>query len=303
MIMKSVTLTITILLLTMISLAQITKPLLLYPESVPNSKPVPVDYAEKNDKGWVTKVSEPTLTPFFPEQNRATGTAVIVIPGGGYAGIAINHEGIEVAKKLAAAGITAFVLKYRLPSDLIMVDRSIGPLQDAQRAIQMVRERAEEWKINPNKVGIIGFSAGGHLASTLGTHYEKALIDNKANVSLRPDFMALIYPVITMAQYTHQGSKQNLIGPSAAQEQVLLYSNEKQVNQNTPTTFLLHAQDDKVVPVQNSLRIYEAIVNAGGKAEMHLYQAGGHGFGLNNKTTPDQWFDRCINWLKANQLY
>jgi acetyl esterase/lipase len=301
--MKGVALTITALFITIISLAQFTKPLLLYPDGVPNSKPVPVDYAEKNDNGWITKVSEPTLTPFFPEQNRATGTAVIVIPGGGYAGIAINHEGIEIAKKFAAAGITAFVLKYRLPSDLIMVDRSIGPLQDAQRAIQMVRERAEEWKINPNKVGIIGFSAGGHLASTLGTHYEKALIDIKANVSLRPDFMALIYPVITMEEYTHQGSKQNLIGQSAVQEQVVLYSNEKQVNRNTPPTFLLHAQDDKVVPVKNSLMIYEAIVNAGGKAEMHLYQAGGHGFGLNNKTTPDQWFDRCMNWLKANQLF
>ncbi len=301
--MKGVALTITTLFLTIISLAQFTKPLLLYPDGVPNSKPVPVDYAEKNDNGWVTKVSEPTLIPFFPEQNRATGTAVIVIPGGGYAGIAINHEGIEVAKKFAAIGITAFVLKYRLPSDLIMVDRSIGPLQDAQRAIQMVRERAEEWKINPNKVGVIGFSAGGHLTSTLGTHYEKALIDNKDNVNLRPDFIALIYPVITMGEYTHQGSKQNLIGQSSAQEQITLYSNEKQANRNTPTTFLLHAQDDKVVPVQNSLMFYEAIVNAGGKAEMHLYQEGGHGFGLNNKTTPDQWFDRCMNWLKANQLF
>jgi acetyl esterase/lipase len=301
--MKGICLFITALLLTFFSIAQNAQPIFLYPGGVPNSKPVPADYVEKNNNGWVTKVSEPTLTAFLPEQGKATGTAVIVIPGGGYAGIAINHEGIEIAKKFAAAGITAFVLKYRLPSDLIMVDRSIGPLQDAQRAIQMVRERAEEWRINPNKVGIIGFSAGGHLASTLGTHYEKALIDIKANVKLRPDFMALIYPVITMEEYTHQGSKQNLIGQSAVQEQVVLYSNEKQVNRNTPPTFLLHAQDDKVVPVKNSLMIYEAIVNAGGKAEMHLYQAGGHGFGLNNKTTPDQWFDHCMNWLKANQLF
>jgi acetyl esterase/lipase len=301
--MKGICLLITALLITLLSIAQSAQPIALYPGGVPNSKPAPVDYVEKNNNGWVTKVSQPTLTPFLPEQGKATGTAVIVIPGGGYAGLAINHEGIDIAKKFAAAGITAFVLKYRLPSDLIMVDRSIGPLQDAQRAIQMVRERAAEWKINPNKVGIIGFSAGGHLASTLGTHYEKALIDKKANANLRPDFMALIYPVITMEEYTHQGSKQNLIGSSPVQEQIVLYSNEKQVNRNTPPTFLLHAQDDQVVPVKNSLMIYDAIVNAGSKAEMHLYQAGGHGFGLNNKTTPDQWFDRCLNWLKANQLF
>jgi acetyl esterase/lipase len=300
--MKGICLFITALLLAFLSIAQSAQPILLYPGGVPNSKLAPVDYVENNNNGWVTKVSVPTLTPFLPEQGKATGTTVIVIPGGGYAGLAINHEGIDIAKKFAAAGITAFLLKYRLPSDLVMADRSIGPLQDAQRAIQMVRERAEEWKINPNKVGIIGFSAGGHLASTLGTHYEKALIDSKANVSLRPDFMALIYPVITMGEFTHQGSKQNLIGASAVQEQIVLYSNEKQVNRNTPPTFLLHAQDDQVVPVKNSLMIYEAIVKAGGKAEMHLYQAGGHGFGLNNKTTPDQWFDRCMNWLKANQL-
>jgi acetyl esterase/lipase len=301
--MKGVTLTITAFLFTFLSFAQSAQPILLYPDGVPNSKPAPVDYVEKNDKGWVTRVTVSSLTPFFPAKNQATKTAVIVIPGGGYAGIAINHEGIEIAKKFAAAGITAFVLKYRLPSDLIMTDRSIGPLQDAQRAIQVLRERASEWNLDTNKIGIIGFSAGGHLASTLGTHYQKALINNPSNISLRPSFMALIYPVITMEEYTHMGSKQNLIGQTAAQEQIKLYSNEKQVNSNTPTTFLLHAQDDAVVPVKNSLSFYEAITKSGGKAEMHLYQAGGHGFGLNNKTTPDQWFDRCINWLKANQLF
>ena len=207
-----------------------------------------------------------------------------------------------MAKKFASAGVTAFVLKYRLPSDLIMVDRSIGPLQDAQRAIQIVRERAVEWKLDPEKIGIIGFSAGGHLASTLGTHYEKVLIDNKANTSLRPSFMALIYPVITMGEKTHQGSKQNLIGQNSTPEQINLYSNEKQINSNTPPTFLVHAQDDTVVPVQNSLMFYEAMTMAKAKAEMHLYEAGGHGFGLNNKTTPDQWFEHCLNWLKANRL-
>jgi acetyl esterase/lipase len=301
--MKKLYITVTAIFFILQSFAQNTQPFHLYTDGVPNSKPAPVDYKEQNDKGWVTKVSEPSLTPFFPEKDRATKTAIIVIPGGGYAGIAINHEGIEIAKKFAAAGITAFVLKYRLPNDLIMTDRSIGPLQDAQRAIQVVRERAEEWNLDTNKIGVIGFSAGGHLASTLGTHFQKALIDNHSNISLRPDFMALIYPVITMGAYTHQGSRQNLIGQPAPQDQINLYSNEKQVNKNTPITFLLHAQDDDVVPVKNSLLFYEAMTTAGGKAEMHLYQSGGHGFGSNNKTTPDQWFDRCINWLKANQLF
>lgn len=288
---------------TFFSIAQNAQPILLYPGGVPNSKPAPADYVEKNNNGWVTNVTEPTLTPYLPEKNLATGTAVIVIPGGAYAGLAINHEGIEIAKKFAAAGITAFLLKYRLPNDIIMVDRSIGPLQDAQRAIQMIRERAAEWKLNPNKIGIIGFSAGGHLASTLGTHYQKTLINNPSNTNLRPDFMALIYPVITMGTYTHQGSKQNLIGQSAPEDQISLYSNEKQVNRNTPPIFLLHAQDDAVVPVKNSLMIYETMASAGGKVEMHLYQSGGHGFGLNNKATPDQWFDRCLNWLKANNFF
>jgi acetyl esterase/lipase len=300
--MKSFKLLIAALFIAAICMGQNPQSFLLYAENIPNSKPAPADYIEKNDKGWITKVTQPTLTVFLPDSNKANGTAIIVIPGGAYIGIAYNHEGIDVAKKFAEAGVTAFLLKYRLPSDLIMTDRSIGPLQDAQRAIQIVRERASQWKIDPNKVGVIGFSAGGHLASTLGTHYKQAAIDNKANTNLRPDFMALIYPVITMGELTHQGSKQNLIGQNAGSGQVNLYSNEKQVDANTPLTFLVHAGDDTVVPVQNSLRMYEAIIKAGAKAEMQLYQAGGHGFGLNNKTTADEWFSHCINWLKANKL-
>lgn len=300
--MKGFSLLIAAILFAAISFSQNGQPIMLYPDKVPNSKTAPADYVERNNNGSITKVTQPTLTVFLPDNNKAAGTAIIIIPGGGYSGIAFNHEGIDVAKKFADAGVAAFLLKYRLPSDLIMEDRSIGPLQDAQRAIQIIRERANEWKIDTSKIGVLGFSAGGHLASTFGTHYNKALIDNKSNVSLRPSFMALIYPVITMGELTHGGSKRNLIGQNATAEQVDLYSNEKQVDANTPPTFLVHAQDDKVVPVQNSLMMYEAITKAGAKAEMHLYQAGGHGFGLNNKTTPDQWFDHCINWLKANQF-
>jgi acetyl esterase/lipase len=299
--MKGFSLLIAAILFAAISFGQSGQPILLYPGKVPNSKTAPADYVERNNNGSITKVTQPTLTIFLPDNNKSNGTAIIVIPGGGYSGLAFNHEGVDVAKKFADAGVAAFLLKYRLPSDLIMEDRSIGPLQDAQRAIQIIRERAGEWKIDTSKIGVIGFSAGGHLASTFGTHYKKALIDNKSNVSLRPSFMALIYPVITMGELTHGGSKRNLIGQDATADQVNLYSNEKQVDANTPPAFLVHAQDDKVVPIQNSLMMYEAITKAG-KAEMHLYQAGGHGFGMNNKTTPDQWFDHCINWLKANQF-
>lgn len=301
--MKRILLTLAAFLLVCLSFAQDSQPIPLYPGGVPNSKPAPADYTEKNANGWVTRVTVPTLTPFFPEPGKATGAAVIVIPGGAYAGIAINHEGVDVAKSFAAAGITAFVLKYRLPSDLIMPDRAIGPLQDAQRAIQLVRERAGEWMLDTARVGVIGFSAGGHLASTVGTHYRKALIDNRANYNLRPSFVVLVYPVVTMDTYTHQGSKQNLIGQTATPDQVALFSNERQVDGDTPPMFLVHAQDDTVVPVKNSLQLYEALLGAGVKAEMHLYQAGGHGFGLHNKTTSDLWFDRCLNWLKGNKIF
>jgi acetyl esterase/lipase len=183
-----------------------------------------------------------------------------------------------------------------------MSDKTIGPLQDAQQAIKIVRENAEKWHINPNLIGIMGFSAGGHLASTLETHFQKAVIDNPKQTSLRPDFAILGYPVVTMDSLTHKGSKNNLLGVNPSDELVKLYSNELQVTPETPPTFIVHAIDDKTVPVENSINLILALKKAGVKSELHLYQAGGHGFGLNNKTTTDKWFDRMINWLKANQF-
>ena len=274
----------------------------LYPEEMPNSKPAPADYQEKNGNGWVTRVSQPDLTPVFPAPGKANGAAVIVIPGGAYIGLATHHEGIDVARKFAEAGVTAFLLKYRIPDDRVMVNRSIGPVQDAQRAIQMIRQRASEWQLDPGRIGVIGFSAGGHLASTLGTHYNHSYIENGKNSSLRPDFMILVYPVISMGEHTHQGSKENLIGRDADTQQVELFSNEKQVKKDTPPAFLVHAQDDTVVPVQNSLNFYQELVNKGIKAEMYLYQQGGHGFGLNNKAQKAPWFDLCLNWLQINKF-
>jgi len=274
----------------------------LYPNGVLNSKPAPATYVEKIVNGSGSMVTDPTITPYFPEKGKANGTAIVVCPGGGYVHLSMIKEGADVAKKFAEIGVTAFVLKYRLPSDQIMTDKTIGPLQDAQRAIQIVRERAAEWGINPAKVGIIGFSAGGHLASTAGTHFDKVVIDNPKNTSVRPDFMILMYPVITFGDFAHKGSRDNLVGKDAPQAMIDLYSNEKQVTANTPITMLVQAGDDKTVPVQNSLMFYEALLKNNVKAEMLIYPAGGHGFGLNNKTTKDQWFNSATNWLDSNGL-
>jgi len=273
----------------------------LYPKGVPNSKPAPAAYVENMSKDFhITKVTDPTITPYLPAKGAANGAAIVVCPGGGYSMLASAHEGTAIAQEFNKIGVTAFVLKYRLPSDDIMTDKSIGPLQDAQTAIMMVRKRAAEWGIDPAKIGIIGFSAGGHLASTAGTHFDKVVIEDKENISVRPDFMMLIYPVITFGEYAHTGSRDNLIGKTPSAAQVDLYSNEKQITANTPPTFLIHAEDDKTVPVENSLMFYNGLLKNHIKAEMHLFQEGGHGFGLNNSKSKDKWFDWAANWLDEN---
>jgi acetyl esterase/lipase len=294
-------LTAAMLMMTTVAFAQEGKTIDLYSKGVPNSKKVAAGaYIEKTVNTRASKVSVPTLIPFSPEKGKANGAAIIICPGGGYSILSMENEGYAIARKFNEIGVTAFILKYRLPSDSIMVDKTIGPLQDAQRAVQLVRQRAKEWGLNTDRVGIIGFSAGGHLASTAITHFDKAVIDNKDNVNLRPDFAVLMYPVISFGELAHKGSKDNLVGKTPTSEMVELYSNEKQVTANTPPTFLVHAQDDRTVPVMNSVVFYQAMVKAGVKGELHLYQAGGHGFGLNNKTTKDEWFERCKNWMDAN---
>lgn len=271
----------------------------LFPDGVPNAKPKPSTYKERNDGNSYWDVTIPTLTPFVLKDGRPH-TAVLVIPGGGYARVVKAHEGDSIAMALNKIGVSAFVLKYRLPSDSIMVDKSIGPLQDAQMALVTIRKNAKQWNIDPAKVGVMGFSAGGHLASTLGTHFDKPVIADKENLSVRPDFMALMYPVITMGGYTHKGSRDSLIGKNPSQQLIDLFSNEKQVTAETPPTFLMQAQDDQVVPVQNALMFYDALLQNKIKAEMHIYTAGGHGFGLINTSTKDYWMDRFKNWLDAN---
>ena len=272
---------------------------------IPNSKPAPdvekVDSSGNPVHYLLSKVSRPTLTVYLPAAGTSNGTAVIICPGGGYDHLTMTHEGTDVGRALSEMGIAAFVLKYRLPSDETMVDKTIGPLQDAQRAIQLVRQHAAEWRVNPAKVGIMGFSAGGHLASTAGTHFGRAYIDNPGNISLRPDFMVLLYPVISFNYgYTHHGSRNNLIGIRPDTALVREYSNELQVTAETPPTFIVHCGDDNVVPVVNSVYFYEVLQRNGVQTEMHIYPKGGHGFGMHNTTTKDAWMDRLRNWLDAN---
>lgn len=248
----------------------------------------------------VGKVTEPTLTIFTPKN--PNGTAVIICPGGGYSILSIKKEGYDVAQKFAEIGVTAFVLKYRLPNDTIMVDKSLAPLQDVLQAIYLVRKNADVWNINPNKIGVMGFSAGGHLASSLSVHYNDAKIQNAENISLRPNFSVLIYPVISFGQYAHAGSVKRLLGEQPTEAQKAYFSNELHINAQTPPTFLVHANNDMTVPVKNSLMYNEGLAKNKVPAEMHIYQSGGHGFGLNNKTTKENWFETLRNWLTGNNF-
>lgn len=269
----------------------------LYPDRIANA--IEAENQETNEKGYVKNVSKPTLTAFLPAAGSGNGAAVIVCPGGGYGGLVIEREGYRVAKELNKAGIAAFVLKYRLPSDRIMKDKAIGPLQDAQQAIKTVREKAKEWRIDPAKIGIMGFSAGGHLASTAGTHYDSTFIDNPQKTSLRPDFMVLVYPVISFeGKIGHKGSSANLLGASPSAERINYFSNDLQVTASTPPAYLTHAGDDTVVPVSNSIRFYEALNAKGVPADMHIYSEGKHGY----PTTPsfDEWFGRCLHWMRVS---
>lgn len=268
----------------------------LYPGAIPNSISAPDQ--ETKDKNVIKNVSVPDLTVFLPAPGTGNGSAVIVCPGGGYGILVIEWEGYRVAKELNKAGIAAFVLKYRLPSDRIMKDKSLGPLQDAQQAIRTVREHAAEWKIDPAKIGIMGFSAGGHLAATAGTHFDSTFIDNSKKTSLRPDFMILVYPVISLVDKVgHKGSAANLLGQTPTMEKVKYFSNELQVTASTPPTYLTHAGDDTVVPVSNSIIFYQALNAKNIPSDLHIYSKGEHGY----PKVPafDEWFGRCLNWMRT----
>lgn len=267
------------------------------------------DYKEKEEikDGKIqstSQVSIPTLSVFLPKEIKQNQTAVIILPGGGYGHLAIDKEGTKVAEWLNSLGIAAFVLKYRLPSNLIMTNKVVGPLQDAQEAVRIVRLNAAVWNIDPNKIGIMGFSAGGHLASTLSTHYDDRVYETSSKLSARPDFSLLIYPVISMQNdVTHKGSQINLLGENPSQQDIDLYSNEKKVTPQTPPAFLVHATDDGAVMAENSVNYYLALKKNGVSAELHLYEKGGHGFGLGVNDTSKFWTKACEEWLKSNGFY
>lgn len=262
-----------------------------------------VEKSDSTDIIRISKVQNPEIAVFIPAKKSATGQAVIICPGGGYGILAYNWEGTDVAKWFNSKGIAAVVLKYRLPNSKSNVVPHKSPLMDAQRAIRMVRAHAAEWNIKEDKIGIMGFSAGGHLASTAGTHFDNgngASADLIERFSSRPDFMILMYPVISMSKpIMHTGSRNNLIGQSPDPQMANYYSAELNVTKETPPTFLVHAGDDKGVPVENSLYMYQALKDKNIPAEMHIYPKGGHGFGLAlNIPGTESWTDRCIDWLK-----
>jgi len=273
----------------------------VWPNGAPNDNGM-TEPEEKYDGVRVRNVSEAELYIYLPQKEMNTGVAVVICPGGGYRIEAMDHEGFDIAAFLEENGIAGIVLKYRLPYGHHEV-----PSSDARRAIRTVRAHAEEWGIDPDKIGIAGSSAGGHLASTAGTVFDfgnAGSDDPVERQSCRPDFMLLLYPVITMDEnYTHLGSRENLIGKGYDMKLVRKYSNELNVTKETPPTFLVLADDDKSVVPQNSIGFYAALKKNGVPAEMHIFQYGGHGFGIRKEGRPsDNWPYMFVDWLKAIQV-
>lgn len=280
------------------ALAQVPRVIPLWPEGVPEARPE--GGAERLEDGRVYNVQVPTLTAFPAPAQTTVGTAVIVCPGGSYGRLAVSREGSDLVKRLNALGVSAFVLKYRLAEF-----GHPAPLRDVLRAIRLVRSRAHELGVQPDRIGVLGSSAGGHLAACAGTLFDategrtQAALDT---TSARPDFLALLYPVITMTTpFTHALSRRNLIGENPAAALVERLSLENQVTKDTPPTFLVHTAEDTSVPLENSLLFFQALRRAGVPAEMHLYEKGPHGFGTNPGLGPtSQWPTRLEEWMQSH---
>ncbi|MFA9392938.1 MAG: alpha/beta hydrolase [Prolixibacteraceae bacterium] len=261
------------------------------------------EVVKMTDVARISNVQTPDIAVYQPSKSMITGEAVIICPGGGYWILAYDKEGIDIAKYFNSKGITAIVLKYRLPVSKSNTGGDKTPLADAQRAMRLARYHAAEWGIDPNKIGIMGFSAGGHLASSLSTHFDSgnaASADSVEQLSCRPDFSLLIYPVITFTQdFMHKGSRTNLLGSETPSEELAkYYSNELQITEATPPAILIHAADDKGVPVNNSIVYFQALQKLGITTEMHIYPNGGHGFGLAiNRGYLSEWPDRCVDFI------
>lgn len=274
----------------MIGISQAQEKIMLYPDGAVESNELKV--AEKwRDSDFLLDISEPRMYSFLAPKEKANGTAVLICPGGGYVGVSVIKEGEEIAKWFNELGVSAFVLYYRMPNGHAEI-----PLKDAQTALSIIQKRAKEWDINKKKVGIMGFSAGGHLASTIGTHFK--------NKKERPAFMILGYPVVTMDNtLTHKGSRDNLLGKNPSDELVKLYSNELQVTRKTPPTFIVHAKDDRAVPIANSENLLKALQKNKIPAKLVVYDKGGHGFGMRKKGIPaDNWPQELENWLRVQKL-
>jgi acetyl esterase/lipase len=264
---------------------------------IPNSKPGPNEEFGA-ERGFLQKVSRPEILVYLPAKSRANGASVLVFPGGSYAGLTIDYEGTQQAQFFIDHGIAAFVVKYRIPSDRTMVEKSLGPLQDAQEAIRFVRLHAKKWSLDPNRVGAIGFSAGGHVASTLATHFDKAYVANPERISLRPDFLIVVYPVISMnAKIAHLDSRRALLGQHPSPSQVRFFSSELQVTRETPPTLILDAVDDRLVDPENSIVFLEALRRAGVPVEARFFETGQHGFILMPR---DRWQESILEWLRYN---
>lgn len=250
----------------------------------------------------ISRVQEPTLEVYLPQAEQATGKAVLIFPGGGYHILAYHWEGTDFAKLLQEKGIAGIVVKYRLPVSRSAADPAWVPLSDAQRAMRVCRAHAASWGVDPAQIGVMGFSAGGHLAASLSTQYDAPVypeLDAIDRESARPAFSALIYPVITFSRpEMHSGSRQALLGPSPADSLVRFFSPELQVKAQTPPAFLVHAADDTAVPVGNSLMYYEALRTQGVAASLHVFPSGGHGFAMGREDPYlSRWTDLLVAWI------
>jgi len=282
----------------------------LYTGEIPNSKYTGAqEKIEKKDIILISNVQTPDITVYLPSKRFATGQAVIICPGGGYWVLAYDLEGTDVARYFNSIGVAAVVLKYRLPTYGNCIEPHKAPLMDAQRAIRLVRSNAKAWNIDPGKIGIMGFSAGGHLASTLGTHFDygnKTAVDSVERLSCRPDFMILMYPVISFVDSSsHKGSHEALLGKDPGKDLLNYYSNELQVKDDTPPAFFVQADDDNGVPAENTLLMYKAMRKKHIPTELHILSEGGHGFGLGIKNEHvGSWTNNLrlwLNWLNKTR--
>lgn len=271
----------------------------LWPEGkMPNSKGLVLRDSISDER--IYSVRTPGLRTFVPSSQESAGSAVVICPGGGYARLAYVTAGLQLAKWFNTFGVAAFVLDYRLPHSPDLLQRDIGPLQDVQRAIRIIRRRAAQWNIRPEKIGVMGTSAGGHLASTVGTHQEdvSAIGDSLDSVPFAPNFMILISPVITMGKYAHAGSRKNLLGENPSEELIAKYSNELRVTSATPPCFIVHAFNDKTVAIQNSTMFYQALLDKNVVSSMHTFPQGGHSIALRkNPGSTGLWTELCEQWM------